>query len=215
MLDEFYKPFHENVENTIRTTERVKGERILGVDPASGKQLMVKLGRFGPVAQIGEAEGDEKPRFARLQKDQLLETITLVEALELFRLPRELGEYEDANIAVAIGRFGPYLAHNKKFYSLPKTEDPYTVDYDTAIRIIIEKSAELANKIIKEFEYKDKPVQVLNGRYGPYISYDKNNIKIPKGTEPTKLTLEDCIELINNMPEPSARRKGGARKAKK
>jgi DNA topoisomerase-1 len=142
----------------------------------------------------------------------LIETITLDEAMDLFKLPREVGEFEGSPITVAVGRFGPYLGHAKAFYSLPKTEDPYSIEYERAVEIIVEKRKEKENKLIKEYVYEEKPIQILNGRFGPYMSYNKTNIKIPKGTDPAKLTLEECVTLINNKPETPAK---GRRFAKK
>jgi DNA topoisomerase-1 len=212
MLEHFYGPFHNNVEETIKTSSRVKGERLLGTDPTSGKNVYGKIGRFGPMIQIGESTDEEKPRYAKLKKGQLIETITLDEAMDLFKLPREVGEFEGSPITVAVGRFGPYLGHAKAFYSLPKTEDPYSIEYERAVEIIVEKRKEKENKLIKEYVYEEKPIQILNGRFGPYMSYNKTNIKIPKGTDPAKLTLEECVTLINNKPETPAK---GRRFAKK
>jgi DNA topoisomerase-1 len=212
MLEHFYEPFHSNVEETIKTSSRVKGERLLGVEPATGKNVYGKIGRFGPMIQIGENTDEEKPRYSKLKQGQLIETITLEEAMDLFKLPREIGEFEGSPITVAVGRFGPYLGHAKAFYSLPKTEDPYTIEHERAVEIIAQKRQEKENKLIKEYVYEEKPIQILNGRFGPYISYNKSNVKIPKGTDPAKLTLEECITLINNKPDTPAK---GRRFAKK
>jgi DNA topoisomerase-1 len=210
MLTGFYTPFHHTVEEATNSAERVKGEKLLGNDPVSGKPVSVKIGKFGPIVQMGEgnSKSEEKPKYARLKSGQLMESITLEEALELFRLPREIGEFEDSPVVVAIGRFGPYVAHAKAFYSLAKTDDPYTVDIKRAIDIIEAKRIDNVNKHILTFDYEGKPLQVLNGRFGPYISYDKSNYKIPKGTEPAKLTLEECVEIVKNKPEGAAKPKG-------
>jgi DNA topoisomerase-1 len=153
------------------------------------------MGRFGPVAQIGESENDKKPRYASLSKNQLLETITLDEALNLFRLPRPLGEYEGAEMVVGIGKFGPYIRYNSKFYSLKKgVDDPYTVTFERGIEVILEKNDNDKKKVLKDFG----DIMLLNGRYGPYLVKDKQNFRLPKGTEAEKLTKEDCVKIIEN-----------------
>ncbi len=208
MIDKFYQPFHNKVEDAIQNSERSKGERILGVDPKTGKQVSVKIGRFGPIAQLGEASADgkgEKPQFSSLRTGQHLESITLDEALELFKLPRELGEFEDKKVTVSIGRFGPYVRHDNKFVSLEKEDDPYTVGIEKAIELIKAKREKDAKAVIAVFD-EEPDLKVLNGRWGPYISYKKKNYKIPKKTEAEKLTLEDCMKIINEAPEPKKRR---------
>ena len=191
MIGEFYSPFHETVETTLKNSERNSGQRILGTDPATGETVSVRIGRFGPMAQIGEGE---KVRYAGLQKGQLMETITLEEALILFKFPRKLGQYEDHEVAIGIGRFGPYIKHNNVYVSLKKGEDdPGTITLETAIQRIEEKREADRNRLIKAF---DNGVQVLNGRFGPYISYNKTNYKIPKTQKAEELTLEKCMELI-------------------
>lgn len=200
MLGNFYKPFHKLVESTLQISEKANGERILGTDPETGKQISVKIGRFGPLAQIGETsdeEDAEKPKFASLQPGMHLETITLEEALKLFKLPREIGDFEDKKVTVAIGRFGPYVRHNNKFVSLEKTDDPYTVNLDRAIELIKAKREKDLKAIIKTFD-EDPELRVLNGRWGPYISYKKKNYKIPKSTKPEELNLEDCMKIIES-----------------
>jgi len=193
MLKGFYKPFHETVEKTLEKKDRKTGIRILGMHPETGEQVSVKMGRYGPVAQIGEASGDDKPRFASLARNQLIETITLEEALNLFRLPRSLGEHDGSEMVVGVGRFGPYVRYKGKFYSLKKgTDDPYSVTAERAISIINEKDENDRNKTIKDFG----DIMVLNGRYGPYITMDKKNYKLPKGTDPEKLTREECVNII-------------------
>ena len=208
MIDKFYQPFHQKVENALQNTERFKGERILGNDPETGKQVSVKIGRFGPIAQLGEAsaEGnDKKPQFSSLRAGQILETITLEEALDLFKLPRELGEFENKKVIVAIGRFGPYVRHDNKFVSLGKDDDPFDVDISRAVELIKTKREKDKQAVILTF--KEEPdLRVLNGRWGPYISYKTKNYKIPKKTEANKLTLEDCLKIINNSPNTKTKR---------
>ena len=208
MISDFYEPFHQKVDNTLQTSEKSKGERILGEDPETGKTVSVKIGRFGPMVQIGEAEDEEKPKFASLLKGQGLESITLEEALELFKLPRTLGQFENDDVTVAIGKYGPYVRHQNKFVSLQKEDDPHSVTLDRAIELIRAKRDEEKNRIIREFD--EKPgLQVLNGRYGPYITYEKKNYKIPRNKKPEELTLEECMEIIEKTPDkkPARRRK--------
>lgn len=208
MIDKFYKPFHQKVEDATQNAERSKGERILGVDPKTGKQVSVKIGRFGPLAQLGEAsteEEAEKPQFSSLRTGQHLETITLEEALDLFKLPRELGEYEDKKVTAAIGRFGPYIRHDNKFVSLGKEDDPYSVELDRAIELIEAKREKDRKAVLKTFD-EDAELQVLNGRWGPYIKYKKKNFKIPKSVKAEELTFEACMEIIEKGPAPKAKR---------
>jgi len=195
MIERFYTPFHTKVDTATQTSERSKGEKILGEDPQSGKPISVKIGRFGPIAQIGEASDEEKPRFASLLKGQSLETITLEEALDLFRLPRTLGQFEDEELVIGVGKYGPYVRHKSKFFSLAKTDDPFTIEQDRAIEIIIEKRAQEENRNIKQFD-EEPGLLILNGRYGPYISFNKKNYRIPKSRKPEELTLEECREII-------------------
>lgn len=208
MIRNFYDPFHYKVESALNEAERTNGVRVLGIDPATGKELSVKIGRFGPLAQLGEATEDgEKPQFASLRAGQHLETITLEDALELFKLPRTLGEYEGKTVTVAIGRFGPYVRHDSKFISLEKNvDDPYSIDLERAIVLIESKREKDLNAVIKVFEEKPE-VRLLNGRWGPYISFKKNNYKIPKGTDASKLTLEDCLRIIEKEQAPKKPRK--------
>ncbi len=210
-IDKFYKKFHPIVEDTMKNSERQVGERILGIDPASGRQLSVKIGKFGPLAQIGTAEEDEKPVFASLLKDQSIESITLEEALELFKLPRQLGNFEEKVMTVAVGRFGPYIRHDSSFYSLPKTDDPMTVTTERAIEIIEEKREAEKNRLICNLG-ENNEIQVLNGRFGPYFTCDKVNYKIPKGTDPATLSFEKCKELMAAQPDAGAKKKGFGRK---
>jgi len=202
MIKDFYGPFHAKIEDTQEKSGKFSGERLLGVDPESGKNIFVKIGRFGPLAQIGETESEEKPKFAGLRKTQSIETITLEEALKLFDFPRNLGNYEDKEVTVAIGRFGPYVKHDGKFVSIKKDDDPASVKLERAIEIIEEKRKVEREKIIKEFD--DGKVQLLNGRYGAYLVIDKQNYKLPKGTDAAALTLEECNEIAKdpkNMPK--------------
>ncbi len=195
MLDSFYSPFHKTVTNTLEKRERKTGVRLLGNHPETGEPVTVRMGRFGPVAQIGESGNGEKPRFASLSKSQLLETITLAEALDLFRLPRSLGDYEGGEMVVGIGKFGPYIRYNNKFYSLKKgVDDPYIITFERAVEIILEKNETDKKKVIKDFG----DLMLLNGRYGPYLVKDKSNYRLPKGTDAEKLTREDCIRIIEN-----------------
>ncbi len=207
MIDRFYNPFHHKVEDTLEKSERSVGERELGKDPESGKPVIVRMGRYGPMVQIGETSDEEKPKFAGLLKGQHIETITMEEAMELFKFPRHIGAYEDAEMVVGIGRFGPYVRHKSKFYSLKKEDDPLSIDADRAIELIEEKRERDRNKVIKEF--KEEPeLSVLNGRWGPYISYKKKNFRIPKTTDASKLSLEDCMKIIkSDKPAPKKRKK--------
>ena len=212
-IDKFYKEFHPIVEDTMKNSERQVGERILGVDPNSGRQLSVKIGKYGPLAQIGTVEEEEKPVFASLRKEQSIESITLEEALDLFKLPRQVGEFEGKVMTVAIGRFGPYIRHDASFYSLPKTDDPMEVSTERAIEIIEEKREAEKNRIIQILG-ENGEIQVLNGRFGPYFTCDKVNYKIfPKGTDPATLTLEKCHELMAAQPDAGAKKKPFGRKA--
>ncbi|MBR9861015.1 type I DNA topoisomerase [bacterium] len=195
MIDEFYKPFHKTVETTLETAEKATGERLLGVDPKSGRNIYARIGRFGPMIQMGESSDEEKPQFASMVKGQNIQNITLEEALELFKLPRNLGNFEDMQVDANIGRFGPYVRHGKKFYSLGKEDDPMTVDLDRAVEIILEKRKADANKTIKTFD-EDESIQVLNGRYGPYIKAGKKNYRIPKGEDPAALSFDQVKEIM-------------------
>ena len=206
MIDEFYKEFHSKVETTenIERSE-VPKSREIGTDPKTGKKIVARLGRFGPIVQLGE-DDDEDKKFAGLRQGQFIESITLEEALDLFKMPRDLGEFEGKPMQVGIGRFGPYVKHDNKFVSIPKEEDPYTIEEDRAIELIREKRKADANKFIKVFD-ENPDIQVLNGRYGPYIKAGKKNVKIPKGKKPEDLTLEECLELAEKTPEKKGRRR--------
>jgi DNA topoisomerase I len=215
MIRSFYAPFHQNVESTIQTADKATGERELGTDPVSSKKVSVRIGRYGPFVQVGEnaAEGDtNKPLYASLRAGQSIETITLEDALELFKLPKNVGQFEDKDMTVAIGKFGPYIRHNSAFYSLPKGIDPLDVSEDQAIEIIQEKRKKDAEKVIKTFE-EDATVKVLNGRFGPYIEFGKQNVKIPKGKDPASLTYEECKTLAD--ADAAAPKKGGKKFVKK
>ncbi|MCX2739126.1 type I DNA topoisomerase [Pontibacter anaerobius] len=212
MLDQFYQKFHKRIESSESISRAdVSGARELGQDPVTGKTIVAKLGRFGPYVQLGEEneETGEKPVYASLRKGQFIESLALEDALELFKLPRIVGVYEDKEMKAAIGRFGPYISHNSKFYSLPKTLDPLKVTAEEAIALIEAKRKADAEKLIKSFP-ENPDIQVLNGRYGPYIVAGKKNVKIPKDKEPSELTLEECIALAEATPEKKGR--GGFKK---
>ncbi len=207
MMDVFYQGFHPLVEQTLNTkTEHKVGERVLGMDPVSGKPVSVKIGRYGPIIQIGSAEDEEKPRFAQLAKGLTIETITLEEALESFKLPRTLGDFEEKTVVVGVGRFGPYVRHNNAFVSIPKGTDPMSVTLEDAIALIQAKREAAENKVIKIFE-EEPGLQILNGRYGPYISYEKKNYKIPENVEPKDLNLEACFKVIELQKAKGENRK--------
>jgi DNA topoisomerase-1 len=211
MIDDFYHPFKKDIESTIENAERIKGERELGTDPVSGKKIIARMGRYGPMVQIGDVSDEDKPRFAKLKSTQSIETITEEEAMELFRLPRNLGQFEDTDVTVSIGKFGPYIAHDKKFYSLGKEYDPYTVSLEEAIPMIQEKRKAKDERTIKVFE-KEK-IQLLKGPYGPYIKQGLRNFKIPKEKQENaeKLTVEEVKAIIEevkaNPPKKVARKK--------
>ncbi len=203
VLSKFYKPFHSHVENALENSERETGERQLGIDPNTGKPVLVRIGRYGPFAQLGELQEDEegeKPQYASLRTGQILETITLEEALELFKLPRELGLYEDKKVVVAIGRFGPYVRHDAKFVSLKKdVDDPHSIELDRAIELIEEKREKDRKALLKTFK-EDEDLKIIEGRWGPYISYKKDNYKIAKGVDVQTLSYEDCMKIIEKTP---------------
>ena len=205
-IKEFYEHFHPVVEETLemRMEHRV-GERVLGTDPKTGRQVSVKIGRYGPLAQIGLPDEEEKPLFASLQAGQSIETITFEEVLKLFELPRNLGPFRDMDMTVAIGRYGPYVRHNNKFVSIPKTLDPMEITAEEAIALIEEKEKQDRERIIKEFD-EEPELQVLNGRYGPYIAYKKKNYRIPKTQKPDELTLAECMQLIEDAGKKGKRK---------
>ena len=208
-IKEFYDGFHKNINevSALRLEHKV-GERMLGTDPATGKPVSVKIGRYGPLVQMGSTDDKEKPRFASLQKEQSVATITLEEAIKLFDMPRELGEYEDTEVVVAIGKYGPYIKHDNKFVSIPKEISPYSITLDEAVQLINEKHVNEAKKVLVTFD-EDPDMQVLNGRFGAYICYQKKNYKIPRKMDAAKLTLEDCRAIIADEANAS---KGGTRK---
>ena len=207
VMERFYEGFHPEVEKTLSSkSEHKVGERVLGIDPASGKPVSVKIGKYGPVAQIGTAEDEEKPRFAQLTKEYSLETITLEEALGLFQLPRALGELDGYPVSVGIGRFGPYVRCDKLFVSIPKTKDPHTLTLEEAEALIREKQDAETKRVIKVF--KENPdLQILNGKYGPYIAYEKKNYKIPEHIEAADLSLDACFKVIELQKEKAETRK--------
>ncbi len=211
MLEEFYNPFHETIEHTLENAERAKGERELGFDPVSGKKVIARMGRYGPMVQIGHQDEEEKPKFAKLKASQSIETISFEEAMELFKLPRTLGMFEDSEVTVNIGRFGPYAAHDKKFYSLNKEMDPYTVSLEELTPMIAEKRKAKDERTIKIFE-KEK-IQLLRGPYGPYIKQGLRNFKLTKEQQEKveTLTIEEVKEIIEelkkNPPRKTARKK--------
>ena len=207
LMEQFYQKFHPLVEQTLSVkSEHKVGERVLGIDPATGKPVSVKIGRFGPMAQIGSAEDEEKPRFAQLNKEHSLETITLEEALELFKFPRVLGDMDGKPVTVGKGKFGPYIRYDNTYVSIPKTVDPLAVTLEEAEQMLKEKQEAEAKKVIKTFA--DNPdMQILNGRYGPYIAYQKKNYKIPENVEPADLNLDACFKVIELQKEKSETRK--------
>jgi len=212
MVDDFYQPFKKDVENTMENAERISGERDLGIDPVSGKKVIARMGRYGPMVQIGDSSNEEeKPKFAKLKQEQSIETINLEQAMELFKLPRNLGEFEGSEVLVNIGRFGPYIAHNKLFYSLGKEFDPYEITLDVATPLIVEKRKAKEERTIQLFE-KEK-IQVLRGPYGPYIKKGLRNFPIPKEQQEKAATLsiDEVKKMIDdaiaNPPKKSARRK--------
>ena len=206
-MKDFDKGFEPEVKEVLEARNQHKaGERNLGNDPKTGKPVFVKIGRFGPVVQIGSAEDKDKPQFAQLPSDKSIETITLEEALELFKLPRELGDYEGITVIVGSGRYGPYILHNRKYVSIPKEDDPLTITLDRAIELIKEKREAEEKRHLKVFDEDDK-MEILNGKYGPYIAYDGKNYRIPKAKHESaeELTYEECMEIIKAAPEPKAR----------
>ena len=204
MLKKFYEPFHKLVVDTEKNSERANGERILGKHPESGKQVIARIGRFGPLVQISSEGDDDKPQYAPLRTGQRLESITLEEALDLFKLPRTVGQYEGKDVAVSIGRFGPYVKHDNLFISMPKTDDPYIIILDRAIELIEAKRKAERERVIKVF--KERPdVQLLNGRWGAYLVVGDLNYRIPKNSDPKMLTLDDCLEIAADDKNASAK----------
>lgn len=212
MMESFYKPFHAVVEDTLEHSERATGERELGVHPESGRKVIVRIGRFGPMVQVGDEKSDgEKALFASLQGNQSIGNISLEDALKLFQLPRVVGQYEEQDMKVNNGRFGPYVQVGKIFASIPKGEDPMTITYERALEIYLEKLQVEANRLIKSFD--DRPdVQLLNGRYGAYLKIGKDNFKLPKDTVAENLTLEECIEISKSDAAKPAKKRSFRKK---
>ena len=215
-MDDFYKLFHPEVDKALNIKlEHKVGERILGKDPATGEQVSVKIGRFGPLVQIGTGDGDNKPRFASLLKGQSVSTITLDEALSLFDFPRTIGEYEDAEVVVAIGRFGPYVRHQGKFISIPKDIEPAALSLEEAIELIRAKREAEEKKVVKVFD-QDPELRILNGRYGIYIAYKKDNFKIPRTfTDPSALSYDEVMEIVNSQEAKPKKTRVSSRKKSK
>ena len=214
VIDQFYVPFHKNISLTQKNSHRTTGSRLLGVDPKSKKNVYAKIGRYGTLVQIGETNTDEKPMFASMKKGQSIETITLEEALELFSLPRTVGSFEEKDVVVSIGKFGPYVRHDGKFYSLGKNDDPYTIELERAIEIITTKRAaeDLKNKLRDNFPHligthDNDEIWANIGRYGPYLTYRGENYRINKDDDPLKLTVEGAVNYIENAAKRKARRK--------
>lgn len=206
----FYQDFEPKVEEVMNArSEHKAGERELGIDPKTGKPVFVKIGRYGPVVQIGAADDKDKPRFSQLPAGKSMETMTLEDALELFKLPRNLGQFEAQDVVIGAGRFGPYVMHKKKYVSVPKDQDPLTITLDGAIRLIQEKRLQEAKRHLKAFE-EDTKLEVMNGRYGPYIAYDGKNYRLPKALheKAEELTYEQCLDIVKNAPEPKRKKKG-------
>jgi len=219
MIQNFYGDFHLKVEDVIGNVQKSTGERLVGEDPVSGKNVYVRIGPFGPMVQLGEKQEEDdapKPKFASLLKNQSIQTITIEESLDLFKLPRSIGEFEGKEIVASVGRFGPYLRYDGKFTSIKKDddEDPLTIKLDRSIELIKAKIQEDKDRLISNFD-GNPLVQVLNGRYGPFIQVsiqegkktNKVNVKIPKDIEPKELTREKCLELMENQPKSQYKRK--------
>jgi DNA topoisomerase-1 len=208
MIQNFYKPFHIDVEETLENSEKATGQRDLGVDPESGKPVIARIGRFGPMIQIGESSDEDKPKFASLREGQTIQDITFEEAMKLFDLPRTLGTYKEKPVIAAIGRFGPYIKVLSTFVSIPKASElkPEKITLEEALSLYQDKLEADKKRLISEFK-EDDTLKVLNGRYGPFIKFGKKNIKIPKDKEAEKLSYEDCLEIIKAAPEPKKRKK--------
>ena len=197
MITSFYKSFDKEVDTSLKEKESSKWERNIGNDPVTGAPILIKIGKYGPYASI---ENGDKPMYASLRKNQNIENVTLEDVLDLFKLPREIGTYEDDAVVVAIGKFGPYVKNNGKFYSLSKTDDPYSISIERAIELIEEKKVKMKNALCRTFD-EEPDMQILKGRFGPYISYQKKNYKIPKNINPEEITLEQCRSIIEATPE--------------
>ncbi|NGM61641.1 type I DNA topoisomerase [Sphingobacterium sp. SGG-5] len=212
MLEGFYRPFHDEVQDTLEHADRATHERMLGTDPVTGKPVSVRVGRFGPLVQIGSSEDEEKPQFASLRKGQMIETITFEEAMELFKLPKKVGVFEDKEMTVAIGRFGPYIRHNSAFYSLPKGIDPLDVTEEQAIEIIQVKRQKDIDKVIRVFD-ENPDAQIENGRWGPFVRFGKQNLKIPKGTDVEQITYADVLKWAEQGAKSGKSTKGASKKS--
>lgn len=211
MIKEFYFSFHEKITLTEKTSKKVSGVRLLGVEPVSKKNIYAKVGKFGGMLQIGENTDEEKPRFVGLLKGQSIDTITLEEALSLINFPKQVGSYKGGEVVVGLGRFGPYIRTQGKFYSLNKNDNPLHLSLDRAIEIIEEKNKKIENRLIREFS--DHPeILVLKGLYGPYVSISKVNYKIPKGYKPEELTVDDCFQIADKSPKKEAAEKAGVKR---
>lgn len=206
MIHKFYQPFHENVENTLETSDRASGERFLGNHPQSGKPIIARIGRFGPMVQIGDPNDEEKPQFASLSPNQSITSITLEQALDLFRLPRTLGQFEGKDVKANVGRFGPYIQHAGVFTSIPKGEDPISLTLDRAIELIQEKRVSEASKLIKTFD-ENPEMQLLNGRFGPYLKIGKDNFKLPKNIDAEQLSYDACLAIAQDPASQSKKAK--------
>jgi DNA topoisomerase-1 len=212
MIKAFYDPFHKTIEDTLEHSDRATGERFLGNHPENGRKVIARIGRFGPMVQVGDEQVDgQKPVFASLQKNQSIGNVTLEQALELFKLPRSVGEYDGEVVKANVGRFGPYIQIGKLFVSIPKEFDPISISLDKAIELIDVKRQDEANKVIKLFD--DRPdVQLLNGRYGAYLKIGKDNFKLPKGKEAAELNLEECLVIAENQLKNPSKSKSRAKK---
>jgi DNA topoisomerase-1 len=206
MLLDFYGDFHAKVEDVKENADRAVGERLLGLDPKTGINIYVRIGRYGPMAQLGEGSEEEKPKFASLRKGQSIESITLEEAIDLFKLPRQVGQFEDKVVTVAIGRFGPYVRHDSKFVSLGEC-DPMTIELDACIELIEAKRKSDAEKHIHTFDEEEPTIQVLHGRWGPYIKVEKTNYKIPKDVEAEDLDRAQCLVIMEDQPKKKGKAK--------
>ncbi len=216
VIDKFYVPFHKNISQTQKNSHRTSGSRLIGVDPKSGKNLYAKIGRYGTLVQLGDTSNEEKPKFASMKKGQSIETITLEEALALFELPRTVGQFEGNDVIVSIGKFGPYVRLDKKFYSLSKNDDPYEVDLDRCIEIIkVKRAAEAEKERLRELYphsiglHDGEMITSNIGRYGPYLTYRNENFRLPKTANPLEMTIEEAVEIINQagVKKPRGRKK--------